>query len=62
MIEKSEPVTVTKKVSKSGRNSLAITISPEIVDLLSLDASTVVEVTLRKISPTRIRLSKVVGA
>jgi hypothetical protein len=55
MIDRSDPIVLTKKLTRSGR-SLSISIPSEITALLSLDDSTVVEIALRKVVPARVRI------
>lgn len=50
-ISRSDPVTVTKKVVKSGRG-LALSIPRDVIDLLTLDSGSVLEVTIVRLEPS----------
>lgn len=52
-----EPITITKKVSRSG-GSLCVQVSKDLVEALQLDSSSLLEVTIRKVVNVAIQPSK----
>ncbi len=59
MIEKSGEITFIKRLSKSG-NSIVLSVPKDIVDFLSLDGRTMVEITLKRLSRTPAVVEEVV--
>jgi hypothetical protein len=60
MIRKSESVAITKKLCRSG-GTLALSIPKDVIELLSLDPQSVVEVSLRKVIRVPMEVSPLVG-
>ncbi len=54
-LQRSDSITITKKLRRAGRG-VGFTIPAELVALMDLDESTVVEITLRKVTSTKVKL------